>query len=49
MNAYAAAAADGREDDLHAELDELFNEQNTSSSDGATVIPATFLQVTVAV
>jgi SAM-dependent methyltransferase len=49
MNAYAAAAADGREDDLHAELDELFNEQNTSPSDGATVIPATFLRVTVAV
>jgi SAM-dependent methyltransferase len=48
MNAYAAAAADGREDDLHAELDELFNEQNTSPSDGATVIPATFLRVTVA-
>jgi SAM-dependent methyltransferase len=49
MNAYEAAAANGREDDLHAELDELFNAQNTSSSDGATVIPATFLQVTVAV
>jgi SAM-dependent methyltransferase len=49
MNAYAAAAADGREDDLHAELDELFNAQNTSPSAGATVIPATFLRVTVAV
>jgi SAM-dependent methyltransferase len=49
MNAYAAAAADGREEDLHAELDELFNAQNTSSSAGATVIPATFLRVTVAV
>jgi SAM-dependent methyltransferase len=48
MNAYAAAAADGREDELHAELDALFNEQNTSS-DGATTIPATFLRVTVAV
>jgi SAM-dependent methyltransferase len=49
MNAYAAAAADGREDDLHAELDELFNAQNTSPSAGSTVIPATFLRVTVAV
>ena len=49
MNAYAAAAADGREDDLHAELDALFNEQNASPSDGATVISATFLRVTVAV
>jgi SAM-dependent methyltransferase len=49
MNAYAAAAADGREEDLHAELDELFNAQNTSSSAGATVIQATFLRVTLAV
>ena len=49
MNAFEAAAADGREDDLHAELDELFNSQNTSLSEGATVIPATFLRVTVAV
>jgi len=47
MNAYAAAAADGREDELHAELDALFNEQNTSSD--AMSIPATFLKVTVAV
>jgi SAM-dependent methyltransferase len=45
MNAYAAAAADGREDELHAELDALFNEQNTSAD--ATSIPATFLKVTV--
>ena len=30
MNAFAAAAADGREAELHAELDALFNEQNTS-------------------
>ena len=46
MNAFAAAAADSREADLQAELEELFNEQNTSE-DGATSIPATFLQVTV--
>lgn len=45
MNAYASAAADGREEELHAELDALFSEQNTSS--GATSIPATFLKVTV--
>jgi SAM-dependent methyltransferase len=49
MNAYDAAAKDGREDDLHAELDELFNEQNTSPNDGATVVAATFLRVSVAV
>jgi SAM-dependent methyltransferase len=46
MNAFDAAATDGREDDLQAELDALFNEQNTS--DVATRIPATFLRVTVA-
>lgn len=47
MNAYAAAAAGGREDELHAELDALFNDQNTSGD--ATSIPATFLKVTVRV
>ena len=49
MNAYAAAAASGREADLHAELDALFNEQNASTEPGATTIPATFLRVTVEV
>ena len=47
MNAYAAAAADGRESELDAELDALFNEQNTSGAEDATSIPATFLRVTV--
>jgi SAM-dependent methyltransferase len=47
MNAYAAAAADGREDDLHAELDALFNEKNESPD--TTAIPATYLKVTVRV
>ncbi len=45
MNAFEAATAAGREADLQAELDTLFNEQNTS--DSATSIPATFLRVTV--
>ena len=45
MNAFAAAAADGREADLQAELEALFEEQNTS--DEGTTIPATFLRVTV--
>ena len=45
MNAFEAAAANGREAELQAELEALFNEQNTS--DGATSIPATFLRVTV--
>jgi SAM-dependent methyltransferase len=48
MNAYEAAAANGREADLHAELDALFNNQNASPSKDATSIPATFLRVTVA-
>lgn len=46
MNAFAAAATDGHEADLQTELEALFNEQNTSE-DGATSIPATFLRVTV--
>jgi SAM-dependent methyltransferase len=46
MNAFEAAAANGREADLQAELDTLFNEQNTSD-DATTSIPATFLRVTV--
>ena len=45
MNAFEAASANGREDELQAELENLFNEQNTS--DDATSIPATFLRVTV--
>jgi SAM-dependent methyltransferase len=49
MNAYAAAAGGGREDELNAELEELFNAQNTSGSAERTSIPATFLHVTVAV
>jgi SAM-dependent methyltransferase len=48
MNAYAAAAAEGRGDELHAELSELFAAQNTAG-DGATSIPATYLRVVVAV
>lgn len=45
MKAFEAAVADGREAELEAELENLFNEQNTS--DEGTSIPATFLQVTV--
>lgn len=46
MNAYDAAAKNGKADQLHAELDALFNAQNQSTT-GATSIPATFLRVTV--
>ena len=45
MNAFEAAAANGREDELRAQLEELFEEQNTS--DQGTSIPASFLRVTV--
>ena len=48
MNAYDAAAKDGREDDLHSELDTLFNAQNRSESDETTSISANFLRVSVA-
>ncbi len=47
MNAYAAAAADGREEALHAELVALFEQQNTSGSPDLIVVPATYLLVTV--
>jgi hypothetical protein len=46
MNAFAAAEANGRASDLRAELVELFETQNTSTSPGRTVIPATFMRVT---
>jgi len=45
MNAFEAASGNGRGEELQAELDALFNEQNTS--DTGTSIPATFLRVTV--
>jgi SAM-dependent methyltransferase len=45
MNAFEAASSNGREAELQAELDTLFDEQNTS--DDGTAIPATFLRVTV--
>ena len=46
MNAYEAAAKDGRADQLQAELTDLFEAQNRAS-DGSTEILATFLKVTV--
>jgi len=47
MNAFAAAADNGRAAELQAELEELFAAQNTSTTPGHTVIPATYLRVTV--
>ena len=45
MNAFEAAGADGREADLEAELETLFDEQNSNGD--TTSIPATFLRVSV--
>jgi SAM-dependent methyltransferase len=47
MNAFEAAAGAGREEELQAELEALFNAQNASSRKDVTAIPATFLLVTV--
>jgi SAM-dependent methyltransferase len=47
INAYEAAAANGREAELHGELDTLFHKHNVSAVEGATSIPSTFLRVTV--
>jgi SAM-dependent methyltransferase len=49
MNAFDAAAANGRTDDLQRELEALFEAQNDSKEPGLTSIPATFLRVTVTV
>ncbi|MFN4025247.1 MAG: class I SAM-dependent methyltransferase [Hyphomonas sp.] len=47
MNAFAAAAANGKQDALQRELEALFDSQNTSQTPGRTTIPATFLRVSV--
>jgi hypothetical protein len=47
MNAFEAAAADGRQAELQAELEAMFNSKNESPSKDSTSIPATFLRVTV--
>lgn len=46
MNAFAAAEADGRAAELEAELARLFEAENRGEG-GRTVIPATYLKVTV--
>jgi ubiquinone/menaquinone biosynthesis C-methylase UbiE len=47
INAFEAARADGCADQLFKELNELFNEKNTSRDENSTKIPATFLSVEV--
>ena len=46
MNAFDAAAKDGREEQLRKELTRLFQQQNQAGADRA-IIPATYLKVTV--
>jgi ubiquinone/menaquinone biosynthesis C-methylase UbiE len=48
MNAYDAAAKNGKVEELHSQLVELAQAQNTSTS-GGTSIPATFMRATISV
>lgn len=48
MNAFEAAEKNGRAEDLRKELETLFISQNKSPDANVTIIPATFLRVTVA-
>ena len=47
MNAFEAAENNGKALELQHELEDLFNSQNTSTTDNTTSIPATYLRVTV--
>ena len=47
MNAFEAAAKNERANDLQRELEELFNRQNKSRREDTTIIPATYLRITV--
>ena len=47
MNAFDAARSNGKENELEAELVELFEKENRSGEQNRTVIPATYLRVTV--
>src|SRR5262249_37756269 len=48
MNAVEAAQKNGKADELHKQLVELANSQNKSTN-GGTLIPATFMRITVSV
>src|SRR6476619_7614553 len=49
MNAFAAAEQNGKAAALQQELEALFERHNQSGTNDSTLIPATFLRVTVAV
>jgi SAM-dependent methyltransferase len=48
MNAFGAAEQNGKAAELQQDLEALFVRHNQSRAEGATLIPATFLRVTVA-
>jgi ubiquinone/menaquinone biosynthesis C-methylase UbiE len=47
MNAFEAAEKNGKAEALQQELETLFNSQNKSGNENTTLIPVTFLRVTV--
>ncbi len=47
MNAFEAAEKNGKAKELQNELETLFASQNKSGSDNATVIPATYMLITI--
>ncbi|HRI43762.1 MAG TPA: class I SAM-dependent methyltransferase [Fimbriimonadaceae bacterium] len=47
MNAFEAAEKSGRAVELQQELEKLFDSQNTSGRNDTTIIPATYLRVTI--
>ncbi|MFM9974934.1 MAG: methyltransferase type 11, partial [Beijerinckiaceae bacterium] len=47
MNAFDAATKNGKAAELQKELEMLFNQQNQAGTNVSTVIPASFLRVTV--
>ncbi|MCO4292539.1 class I SAM-dependent methyltransferase [Solitalea sp. MAHUQ-68] len=49
MNAFDAAGKNGKAAALEHDLNELFKSQNKSTTEGYTVIPATYLKITVKV
>jgi hypothetical protein len=49
VNAFAAAEQNGKAAELQQELESLFEHQNASKVNGESLIPATFLRVTVTV
>ncbi|MRX70433.1 Methyltransferase domain-containing protein [Flavobacterium resistens] len=49
MNAFEAAEQNGKTSDLYAKLEGLVNSQNQSNDENSTLIPATYLHVTVLV